>query len=104
MHNQVTAQGMNVNLPKTKDQLQQPDFTLNGYFDKDPVSLKNGFKSNAHSVVPPVDARLYNQNENFNQQNQNTIYQPNQALLGEIAEAKSKREYQRTQRHYQDNL
>jgi hypothetical protein len=57
---------------------------LNGYYNKDPASLKNGFKPHNNQFIQPVDARLFNDKENFNQDNKNDIYKPNEELLFEI--------------------
>jgi hypothetical protein len=44
MHNTVTGNDIKVQFPKTVDQLENvPKYSLNGYFAKDPTSLKDGF-------------------------------------------------------------
>lgn len=54
-------------------------------------------------MVIPMDQRLYDQNENFNQKNSNKLYQPNVQLLQEIEHAQKVREYQRTQRENEES-
>ena len=44
MHNQVTQQNVRVSFPSTQQVDQKAEFTLNGYFDKHPVTLKNVFE------------------------------------------------------------
>jgi hypothetical protein len=106
MHNTITNQNIKVEFPKTANNLQgqKAQFTLNGYYSKEPVSLKNGFKADPTALVQPVDYRIYNEQENFNQKNLNNVYQPNFELLNEIQNAKQQREYQRTIRHEQQEI
>ena len=101
MHNNLTNQAsMQVQFPKTSNQQDgvQPEFTLNGYYDKEAVSLKNGFQTHNNKFVQPVDKRLFNQKENFNQANQNNMYKPNEELLFEIQQTQKMSEFQRTKR------
>jgi len=42
---------------------------MNGYYDKDAASLKNGFKGDQNQFLQPVDKRIFNSKENFNQNN-----------------------------------
>jgi len=108
MHNVITnqSQKMQVQFPRTQDQnaggKPPVQFSMNGYYDKEAVSLKNGFKPEQNQFLQPVDARLYNPNENFNQDNSNKLYKPNQELLLEIEQAQKKREYQRNKRRQED--
>lgn len=96
-HN-TTAQvsdSMQVQFPKTANQggydASKAKMTLNGYYDKNALSLKGGFQVPQNQFVNPVDQRLYNQKENFNQQNENKLYKPNEELLKEIEEAQKQR-------------
>lgn len=59
-------------------------YTLNGYYDKESLSLKNGFKEHTVKGINPMDNRFINAKESFNYQNKNKIYQPNENLLNEI--------------------
>ena len=71
---------------------------MNGYYDKQAASLKGGFKTHDNKFVQPVDKRLFNQKENFNQANQNNMYKPNEELLFEIQQTQKMSEFQRTKR------
>ena len=72
---------------------------MNGFYQKEGASLKNGFTPPKNQVVQPVDQRLYDGDEMFNQKNQNFLYKPNEELLVEIEKAQKMREYQRTKRN-----
>lgn len=95
-HNITTGQSasMQVNIPKTVG----PDgkVTLNGYYNKETMSLKNGFKEHTVKGIAPMDPRF--SNENFNFQNKNKLYQPNIQLLDEIGKTQQMRQLQRDQR------
>lgn len=99
MHNNTTDQKMSVQFPKTADlQKTEPAFTLNGYYDKEPATLKNGFKRHTNKDVQPVDERMLDDQNSFNFSHKNNVYQPNEALLSEISRAQKMREYERTRR------
>lgn len=105
MHNVTsgTSAKMNVQFPKTENQVngstkEETKLTLNGYYDKEPMSLKGKFKEHTNKFLNPVDTRMYNQNENFNHENQNKLYKPNQELLFEIERTQKMREYERSRR------
>ena len=66
---------------------------MNGFYDKEPVSLKNAFTPPPNPYLQPIDNRIYNASETFNQNNQNKLYQPNINLLGEIENAQKLRQY-----------
>lgn len=71
MHNTTSGQNasMQVQFPQTQDPYQganPPQFTMNGYYDKDATSIKNGFKPPTNQFLQPVDQRLYNDKETFN--------------------------------------
>ena len=53
MHNHLTNAQGKVEFPKTVNNLQTdaPQFTLNGYYDKDPASIKNKFKADPTAQV-----------------------------------------------------
>ena len=94
---------MNVQFPKTENQMngstkEETKLTLNGYYAKEPMSLKNQFKEHTNKFLNPVDTRMYNQKENFNQENQNKLYKPNQELLFEIERTQKMREFERNKR------
>ena len=77
-HNITTGQSasMQVQIPKT----QAPSagkVTLNGYYDKESMSLKNGFQEHTVKGISPMDNRFINQKENFNFQKKNKLYQLN---------------------------
>ena len=72
---------------------------MNGFYQKEGASLKNGFTAPKNQLVQPVDQRLYDGGEMFNQKNQNFLYKPNEELLVEIEKAQKMREYQRTKRN-----
>ena len=91
MHNQATQldKQMKVSFPRTRDQPLPPGqnpakFELNGFYEKDAVSLNGGFQSHKNNYLQPVDNRIYNPSENFNQDHQNKLYKANTALLAEI--------------------
>lgn len=76
MHNVTSGMSkkMNVEFPKTENQIngskaRDAKLTLNGYYDKEAMSLKGGFKEHKNQFLNPVDTRMYNQKENFNQDN-----------------------------------
>lgn len=91
-------------MPKTQHQQDGPAaaFTLNGYYNKDAASLKNGFKPHDNKFVQPVDKRLFNEKENFNQDNVNNLYKPNEELLFEIQQTQKLSEFKRTNRQNMD--
>lgn len=91
MHNQAAQldKKMKVSFPQTRDQPlpagQKPaKFELNGFYDKEAVSLNGGFKPSKNEFLQPVDNRIYNPTENFNQDHQNKLYRANTELLAEI--------------------
>ena len=80
---------MKVAFPQTRDQPlasgQKPaKFELNGFYDKEAVALNGGFKPPKSTYLQPVDNRIYNPSENFNQDHKNKIYRANHELLQEI--------------------
>jgi len=82
MHNTVTGNNIKVQFPKTEDQMANiPKYSLNGYFARDPTSLKDGFQTHDNKFVQPVDNRMFNENETFHKENHNQLYHPNQELL-----------------------
>lgn len=67
MHNVTSgmSQKMNIDFPKTENQINGSKaagakLTLNGYYDKQPMSLKGGFKEHQNKFLNPVDTRMYN--------------------------------------------
>jgi len=81
MHNTTSGMSakMNIKFPKTENQVngskkEEAKMTLNGYYDKEAMSLKGGFKEHTNKFLNPVDTRMYNSKENFNFDNQNQIY------------------------------
>jgi len=104
-HNQTSKleQRMKVSFPQTKNQPLQPgqkppQFQMNGYYDQEAVSLNNAFKPPKNDFLQPIDNRLYNPSENFNQGNQNKMYQANTELLAEIERTQKMRQFERSQR------
>ena len=99
MHNQTTKQSesMRVQFPQTNSS-QKAQYTLNGYYDKNPASLKNGFTPHSNQFLEPVDKRLMDPTQDFNQNNENNLYKPNEELLREITQTQKDREFQRTKR------
>ena len=94
---------MKVSFPRTRDQPlprgQNPaKFELNGYYEKDAVSLNGGFKPHMNNYLQPVDNRIYNPSENFNQDHQNKLYKANTALLAEIERTQQMRQMERSRR------
>ena len=60
MHNTTSGQNasMQVQFPKTQDpynSAQAPAFTMNGYYDKEAATIKNGFKAPKSQTLLPVD-------------------------------------------------
>ena len=56
---------MNIQFPKTENQVngstqEETKMTLNGYYDKQPMSLKGQFKEHTNKFLNPVDTRMYN--------------------------------------------
>ena len=66
--------------------------TLNGYYNKESMSIKNGFKEHTVKGINPMDNRIINSKENFIFQNKNKIYQPNLNLLDEIGKTQQMRQ------------
>jgi hypothetical protein len=60
---------------------------VNGYYDKDPLTLKNSFKEHKNLLLAPLDKRIINPDEAFNHSIQNKLYKPNEELLLEIDKA-----------------
>ena len=67
MHNVTSGMSskMNIQFPKTENQVngstqEETKMTLNGYYDKQPMSLKGQFKEHANKFLNPVDTRMYN--------------------------------------------
>ena len=58
---------------------------INGYYNKESMSLKNGFKEHTVKGISPMDDRIINSKEKFNFSNKNKIYKPNDNLLDEIS-------------------
>ena len=69
--------------------------TLNGYYDKEAMSIKNGFKEHTVKGIGPMDPRFLDQNENYNYMNKNKMYQPNSKLLEEIDKTSQLRRLER---------
>lgn len=72
--------------------------TLNGYYNKETMSIKNGFQEHTVKGISPMDNRIINSKENFNFQNKNKLYQPNLKLLDEIGKTQQMRQLQRDKR------
>jgi len=94
---------MKVAFPQTRDQPlslgQKPaKFELNGFYDKEAVALNGGFKAPKSSYLQPVDDRIYNPSENFNQDHKNKIYRANHQLLQEIERSRQERQMERSRR------
>ena len=77
---------------------------MNGYYDKDSLSLKGAFKPHTNNHINAIDPRIVDSKENFNQDNKNKIYQPNIELLAEIERTQKLREYQRHQRKIEEEV
>ena len=87
MHNTVTASNTTVQFPPFEHKVTNPKYTMNGFLDKNPASLKNGFQAPANKMVVPVDDRMFDKKYSFNAKNTNQVYQPNVQLLSEIEHA-----------------
>ena len=66
------------------------------------MSLNGGFKAPQTKGLQPVDNRLYNNKEPFNQKLVNKVYQANSALLQEIEDSRRVREIERSRRQLQE--
>lgn len=75
---------------------------MNGFYDKNALSLKNNFNANTNKYLMPVDNRLHDQSQSFNQDNENKLYKPNEELLLEIERHQKMRELQRNKRQDED--
>lgn len=75
---------------------------MNGYYDKNSLSLKNNFNANTNKYLMPVDNRLHDKDQSFNQDNENKLYKPNEELLLEIERHQKMRELQRNKRQDED--
>mmetsp|Transcript_15333 Transcript_15333/g.23600 ORF Transcript_15333/g.23600 Transcript_15333/m.23600 type:complete len:101 (+) Transcript_15333:647-949(+) len=66
LHNVTTgaSKKMQVNFPHTSqmpdgtDASKKAQMSLNGFYDKEALSLKNGFKEHTNSRIQPMDKRL----------------------------------------------
>lgn len=91
---------MQVRFPKSaNDPANQGAFmSVNGYYDKEAITLKNGFK--APTGPAPPDGRMDTAAGRLgaNAERSNKLYEANTALLNEIQRTQQARQYQRYQR------
>ena len=62
------------------------------------MSLNGGFKAPKNDFLQPVDNRIYNPAETFNQDHQNKLYKANTELLAEIEKTQQMRQAERSRR------
>ena len=73
LHNTTAGQSDKMQVQVPKSQVGPSKTQLNGFYDKETLSVTNGFKEHTTKGIGPMDPR-FGTNENYNIANRNKLY------------------------------